>query len=140
MRALDGMNIDIRIDDPQGVYKPGDHIAGSVVLQNRESWEAKYADVILGWRTSGRGDEDSVSVQTIQLYTESEMVSPRVEKRFSFRIPKLPWTYHGHLIKLDWLLGVYIKARGSKEISKEKIIYVHPSWQADPNASPQEIP
>ncbi len=119
-------DVSIRIDDDAHEFHPGDSVSGTVVLKYREPWDVRYLDVVAGWRTEGRGDQNSSAEATQRLFRKGENVSPLMERGFRLRLPVMPWTYYGTYIKLHWIIGVYVKPMRGFESQFELPIIVHP--------------
>ncbi|MFO0547975.1 MAG: hypothetical protein U0271_06285 [Polyangiaceae bacterium] len=63
--------------------------------------------VSIVWRTSGKGDADHAEVGSVEL-------DPRAPT-FSLRLPLLPLSYEGQLLKIQWFVVVKSVA-GSSEV------------------------
>jgi hypothetical protein len=112
----------LRIDlvDDKGAFLPGEEIKGSL------QWDlASAAEIIrlqLGWKTEGKGNEDSETLAT-------EMISrPPLHgrKEFTFSLPEGPYSFSGKLISVVW----YLKASMEPESEEHRIeIVVSPTRQ-----------
>ncbi len=112
---------------PDGTqYRPGDMVRVEVRLNAVEDWEAKRVDVMAWWRTSGRGDEDKGIAASVALFERGARVPMAVRREVTLTLPLLPWTYRGHLIKIDWFVGVYATHGWTGEVSADQPVIVHP--------------
>jgi hypothetical protein len=116
----------ITLDGGNTVFKPGDSVSGSVELRADSGWTCEYVDVVAGWRTSGRGDSDHEGEASLRLFKPGEALSPIVDRRFTLRLPPMPWSYQGVALKINWTIGVYVCAEGGKEQYDQVHIVVHP--------------
>ena len=129
----------VMFDRMDAAFARGQSIEGEVVIYAQESWEARYCQVLLGWSTTGRGEEDSRTIETIDLYQKGEAVPKEARKRFAFRAPELPWSYSGNLIKIHWFVGVYARHGLSAEVNNEAPLEIHPRHGATaPSVAPPE--
>ena len=124
---MEGLTLSIRLDGGERRYTPGAFVGGGVVVRHFEAWQCKYMDVTLGWRTEGRGDEDCQAAVGVRLAGGGEEMSPQNERKFRLKVPQMPWTYHGVLIKIHWVVGVYARGIRGKEVSEEIPIVIHPN-------------
>lgn len=103
-------------------------------IRGRATWQGpaipRSAEIRLFWRTQGKGDSDSETVEQI----EFEQLQTSDERTFSLITPIFPSSFSGRLISLTWALELLIDGKGvavtnlilsprSGEISLE-----HPEW------------
>lgn len=98
--------LDIRIDLDGGKrdYRGGETLSGAVYVMAREPVECRSLTIELLWQAHGKGDSN---VQTVDSQVqEKQSWQPGFEQRFPFRfqIPRSPWTYHGHILNVDYHL------------------------------------
>ena len=104
----------------------------------------KSAELLLYWRTSGIGDKDENILETIALVPPGGELPSVFARDFMFTLPPMPWSYAGRLIKINWYVGVFIKAGWMKSAEVETLIEVRPASRppldgVDPNvAEPRE--
>ncbi len=111
----DDLQLTVELDgEKRSDYHPGETISGRARISAPSSWEAKYAELSVGWSTSGLGDTDSGSAGKMELAKKGEMVQPTVERKFSFRLPEVPLSYSGRKLKINWAVGLYVRADGGK--------------------------
>ena len=120
-----GHEIQIRTDRDRKEYQPGDTVSGTVTITSESEWRALYAEVVLFWHTEGKGERDDGVVARLELAGKGSMVPRVVELTFSFQLPDMPWTYHGRVLKVHWMLGVYVKPSGGSEQSVELPLVMH---------------
>jgi hypothetical protein len=112
----------LRIDllEDKAAFLPGEQIKGSL------QWDLESAPEIirlqLGWKTEGKGNEDSETLAT-------EMISqPPLQgnQEFTFTLPEGPYSFSGKLISVIW----YLKASMVPESEEHRIeIVVSPTRQ-----------
>lgn len=122
------MNLElaIRLDDANAAYAPGASVEGEWTIGAFEQWKADFVHLMVGWRTEGRGDQDQGLAARDEIYGKDHLVPSYDKRRFAIRLPDLPWTYHGRMIKIHWSVILLAKADGEKEIFAEVPIIVHP--------------
>jgi len=107
-------------------FRPRDTVAGVATINCVNPVEPEYAELMLFWRTEGRGDEDHEVVAIERLVpTGARLGAGREERRFSFQLPDMPWTHHGRLLKLNWTVGLYVKSPGLDELFVEVPFVLH---------------
>ena len=120
------MRLRLTLDEPSGGFAPRDRIAGSVEVNADGPWECDRAEVVLFWRTEGRGDEDHGVAEVLELAPPKQSAQPSIRRSFLFTAPVFPWTYHGRAIKIHWVLGVYVKEKRQPEEHEEVALVIHP--------------
>jgi hypothetical protein len=109
-------------------YKPGDLIQGQVTVQGQENYRITFAEAILFLRTAGMGDCDEVRSATRTLLPPGKEVSRSFYGSFDFYAPPAPWTYYGTLIKLHWMVGIYVQTPGRKNNGLLELpLIIHPN-------------
>jgi hypothetical protein len=99
-------DIVVSLDEPSGVYQPGDTLTGSFSLSFGHSRDVLHAiEVSVLWYTEGKGDEDMGAhhFERLEAATLPEMGRRR---RVSARLPASPLSYDGVLIKVRWCVRV----------------------------------
>ena len=86
--------------------RPHDTVTGRVAWQLEK--EPRDLELRLCWFTSGRGTEESRTIEALPLGD-----TLRGERAFSFRLPAEPWSTNGTLIQIAWALEVVAKKTGS---------------------------
>lgn len=123
---MDDMMISIRIEEGRTEFRPGEVIEGQVNIRAGAPWTAQYAQVLLAWRTEGKGDEDSATAAGMNLYEPGASIPPNDEKNFRFTVPAMPWTYRGNFLKIHWTIVAIVDPKPGKEIVESIDIIVHP--------------
>lgn len=90
------MRNQIRIQLDEEHVNPGATIAGKAGWELEDS--PRSASVRLFWKTSGKGTEDIVIVD------EVEVPNPSSQQLFdfSFQLPVEPYSFHGRLVSIAW--------------------------------------
>lgn len=107
--------VQIHLDDSRCDYAAGDTLAGTVepVLVGGDV-EVKDTELSVLWYTEGKGDQDMGVVHLERLW--DGMLQPMGGHRFSVRLPLLPLTYHGHLLKIHWVVRVRMDLRRGQDV------------------------
>lgn len=92
------MTLRIEIAGGNARLRPGDKLNGVV------SWDLPAVpagvEVTLGWETSGKGTQDSETVETVRF----DNVGRSDRKPFTLTVPAAPYSFSGKLISLVWKL------------------------------------
>lgn len=91
--------------------RPHDTVTGRVAWQLEK--EPRDLELRLCWFTSGRGTEESRTIEALRLGD-----GLRGEKAFSFRLPAEPWSINGTLVRIAWALEVVAKKTGSLAVEE----------------------
>lgn len=97
------MNLEIRLDRPDGIYLAGDTITGVVTIHDPDGGRGKI-QLVREWRAHGRGSGDFG--ERIETTIAQDWGSGASEIPFSVPMPDGPFTYRGTHTNLDW----YIRA------------------------------
>ena len=97
------MSITIELDAKR--LRPGGTVSGRVLLDPLPDDERRKVELSVLWETSGKGDTD-IGVALFRVLADGDPVAARAEHRFEARLPALPLSYAGTLIKIDWLVRV----------------------------------
>jgi len=89
--------INVKLDNEESTYRPGDTISGSVEWSEEEG---DSLEVRLIWFTQGKGDRDFelISTHTVTAF------GPSGSERFQFSAPHRPQSFAGKLISLQWAI------------------------------------
>ena len=91
--------------------RPHDTVTGRVAWQLEK--EPRDLELRLCWFTSGRGTEESRTIEALPLGD-----TLRGERSFSFRLPAEPWSTNGTLVRIAWALEVVAKKTGSLAVEE----------------------
>lgn len=97
----------IELDDPEKMYAGGGTITGVVKVQADANVKCKGLEVSSGWKTHGRGNVDTGTIATENLFSGEWTAGEQTEYRFELPIADWPPSYHGHYLNVDH----YIDAR-----------------------------
>lgn len=106
---------------------PGGRVEGHVSLLAPVGTGIESADLVLFWRTEGRGTTDETIAVTEPLPLTGAPSGGQIEHSFSVAAPRIPWTYHGQLIKIHWHVGVYVKPSRGREVGQDVEFVLHPN-------------
>jgi hypothetical protein len=95
-------------------YRHGERFTGQVTATAREPWTVVFAEAILFLRTEGMGNRNEARAGTIELARPGRDIMRTLDAPFEFTAPLAPSTYYGTLIKLHWMVGIYVLGKGSK--------------------------
>lgn len=97
------MSIQILLD--QARVAPGGSIAGRVVLTPLSEEAKRKVEMSVLWETAGKGDTD-MGVILHAVLADDDPERANAEHPFEQRLPLLPLSYAGKLLKLRWLVRV----------------------------------
>jgi hypothetical protein len=132
---MSDIQVEFALNEGRDKFRPGETVCGTLTVTFTSSWTCDYIDVVAGWRTSGRGDQDHDSEATVRLAQPGEPVPPVFERRFSITLPPMPWTYYGVALKINWTVGAYLRPERGREQSHSIPIIVHPTPGSVPRAA-----
>ncbi len=98
--------ISVEIDEPDRQYAPGDTVSGEVTVMVNSDCRCNALKVELCWQTHGRGNYAS-AVSALDIPFQGEWVFDSEHRYpFEFTVPNGPYSYHGHLLNVDWYVRV----------------------------------
>ena len=116
----------LAIELKQKNVTPGGRLEGNISLILPAGTGIASADLIVFWRTEGRGTTDEAIALSEALPWNGLPAGGQIEHSFSVRVPQIPWTYHGRLIKIHWYVGVYVKPLRGREVGRDVEFVLHP--------------
>lgn len=121
-------SISVRLERTPAHFEPGDPVEGFVILEAGDlaGAEVHYAEVMLFWQTDGKGTQDEGIAGKIEILEKDSPMPARHEHRFSWEMPRMPWSYQGKLIKINWYVGAYARAGRNDEISNRIDLVLYP--------------
>lgn len=124
-----------RLEAP--VYRPGDEIVGTVVVDVPEELACEHLYVRLLWHTAGRGTRFQRMVTEKDLHQGPLRPFVPATYQFRFRAPGDPWSYEGHYVSVVWKVAVQIDVPWAKDVNAERPIWIEPlrAPQADSAAN-----
>lgn len=134
------LTMEVRTRDGQSEFAPGDRVGGEVIVHATDQWEAELLELVLFWRTEGKGNTDTGVVASESLCSKGETISPGFSRNYSLKLPLMPQTYHGRILKIHWYIGLYAKAKGEAEQYYERSIVVRPRQETAPIEPPDMPP
>ena len=110
-----------QFDEHEGLYWPGDTIAGEYRVQSCHPQEIKAIECSVLWHTLGKGEED-LAVHFFQRETceggdSADVGTPR---RFQTLLPNSPLSYDGLIVKICWCIRVRVFLRSGREVVAEQ--------------------
>lgn len=107
--------IQVRLHDDRRAYRPGEPLAGTIMLHGMRRDELKSVTMQVLWFTEGKGDRDDGIV-----YSEELDLRGGPDFPFSVILPPLPLTYHGYLVKIHWCVRVKADRRRGRDLTYEE--------------------
>jgi hypothetical protein len=120
------MTPQLTLRNSAAMFRPGDEIVGDVNLMNPGPWTALHVDVILFWRTQGRGNRDEGVAAVANLARFEQKMPSGFNQEFSLQLPAHPWSYPGKMLKIRWYVGLYVAGEPKIDAEIELPIVVHP--------------
>ena len=124
---MGSLKVAIELEESKTAFRPGGVMQGSIRVDAPAAWEPEFLELVVFWRTEGRGTQDSASILHDKYHEGAEHISSPFEHPFTVRLPDMPWTYHGDMIKIHWYAGLYAKAKGEDEEFIEQNFVLHPN-------------
>ena len=110
----------IEFDDDRRLFEPGDKIVGTVYVQVDRAQDSARVSLSRKWRTSGRPGSRSGGSDEILLFEGKWDSEGTYEYPFIFHVPPGPYTYHGHLVNVDWFLCAEVDFDSAESVSSEE--------------------
>jgi hypothetical protein len=92
--------LQVSLDGSKKQFQPGEAISGTASWQLTESPEA--IEIHLCFYTEGKGTSDVLIVETIRVASPPGSGS----EKFSWSLPKSPYSFSGKLISLIWAVEI----------------------------------
>ena len=96
--------LDIRLDEPDREYRPGERVSGVVRVACGDEVTCKGLVIQRFWRTTGKGNEDKGPVDADQLFMGTWRAGTTSEYRFEVLVPNGPASYDGEVLGVEWVL------------------------------------
>jgi hypothetical protein len=117
----------LEIEGDRNSAPPGATITANVALHATRPWTVKRAELALAWYTEGRGMADEAVVQRVELFPPGSEAPATFRRSYPVAIPPVPWTYHGNLVKIHWVLQLVVQHKGGPEQITDLPLQVHPT-------------
>jgi len=95
--------IEVRFSDPSSTCRAGEEVSGVVHISSLGEGKSAAVELSVLWHTEGKGTTDTGLVW-FESYPEA--AGAERELPFRTRLPLLPLTYHGALVKVRWVVRV----------------------------------
>jgi hypothetical protein len=125
--AVPGEEVDVsdctvwtEFDGDRRLFEPGDKIVGTVHVKVDRARSDASVCLKRQWRTSGRARPRSGGNDEILLFEGSWDEAGTYEYPFIFHVPPGPYTYHGHLLSVDWYLCAEAHIEDAPSVSAEE--------------------
>src|SRR5690554_1773498 len=104
---LDGDPADLPLPVP--AYTPADTLVGSVLVEIAAPLRGARVLIIRRWIAHSQGTESCGGEDEILLF-EGDILQPGTRRfPFIFHVPPGPYSYHGRLIEVDWVLDARVE-------------------------------
>lgn len=114
------------IHDGIRFFEPLQEIAGTVAVEVDSSFECRSLAVRLIWHTEGRGDEDKVTIQEIDIYQGRMEPGYLATGSFRFQFPREPWSFAGHYISIIWAIEVNVDVPMGRDLTHRERLVMRP--------------
>ena len=94
----------IELAQPDATYRPGEVVAGVVVVDTGGDVKCDALTVTLAWYTHGKGNRAKGPPDTVSLGAHAWKEGVQARHSFQMEMPSGPLTHRGHLINVDWQL------------------------------------
>ena len=133
-------DLDIRLEDPNRVYRGGETLRGELLVRVDKTCPCKNLTIAMEWRTEGMGDRTSGNTVVRELF-KGEWESPG-ERRypFDFQLPAGPASYSGEVLKVDWYLMAHADIPWSIDPKAEAKFLLAPGETGDYSCGPTYKP
>lgn len=119
-------SIAVQLEDQRAAYEPGALLRGSVTLTPAPGEEDRKVELSVLWQTEGKGNTD-IGVALHRVLAE-DGAGAHGSHAFETRLPLLPLSYTGALIKIRWLVRVRRYAPlADDEIEEREIVVRWPT-------------
>ena len=96
-------------------YAPGEVVQGAVRITAQEDLRCQHMWLRLQARTEGRGDEDKLVVDELDVFQGDLRAQAPTHHTFHFRLPESPWSYAGELVNIIWEVECAIDIRWARD-------------------------
>lgn len=117
----------LEIEGDRNGAPPGATVNVAVALHAMQPWMVKRAELVLAWYTEGKGTTDESVARRIVLFPPGSEAPGSFRRTYPLAVPVVPWTYHGNLVKIRWVIQLVIHGKGGPEQIEEVSLLVHPS-------------
>ncbi len=114
-------------------FRPDDPIRATLVIRANKNVRADAVSVTLVWRTHGKGNRDSATVDTVELGALQLEADEEHREDIELTAPSGPVTYRGTLINVDWYLHARADVPWAIDPKTETELLLLP-------APPEEVP
>lgn len=128
--------LEILIESDRGLVKPGGMVKGGFRILAEAPQPVARVELSVLWYTDGKGDMDQGLIHHETLAV-GETLTPDRAFPFQVRLPDQPWSYHGQLIKIRWVVRIRVYPEQGASWGGEEEFRVHPSeWERGTGAEP----
>lgn len=109
--------IEIQIDRPDYVYKPGERITGKIEILPGADQKCRKVTLTMRWVARGKGPEDSADHETIPFPGGAWRNNEKVTHAFDLAAPRAPLSYEGDSFDVRW----YLVAEADLPVTKDAL-------------------
>jgi hypothetical protein len=99
--------ITITFNETPPIYQAGQEVAGQVRFETFEPLPVNRVELSVLWHTMGKGTEDSAAI-LFETPVQDDTVSMSTVLPFHARLPVVPLSYEGQLLKIHWVVRVRV--------------------------------
>lgn len=119
------LELHIELDGGRREFLPGDTVSGHVQIRSTKPLRINgTAWLVLFWQTIGQVRYEGAAEQ-LQLLPDSPS-QIELTRRFSLRLPMMPWSCQSKYWRLEWVLGLYVPVGWQHVEALEIPLVMHP--------------
>ena len=100
-------DVTIKFDETPPIFQAGQHLAGQVQFETFEPLPVDRVELSVLWHTMGKGTEDSAAI-LFETPIAADTVSMSTTVPFQARLPVVPLSYEGQMLKIHWVVRVRV--------------------------------
>ena len=121
----DEPRVAIVLDREDRIYRPGTPLRGEFRLMSGGPLRLERGEISVGWYTEGQGDTDEHAVYQADIAVGATLQLGR-SLRFEAPLPRSPWSYDGHLVKIRWAVRVILHPERGRRLGFEEAFRLVP--------------
>jgi hypothetical protein len=130
-------NLKIELHEAREIYYAGDVLRGEVLVETSAKVKCNGLKIQLLWRTHGRGNQDSDTVDETTLYVGDWEANETLRFPFELTLKHGPTTYRGHFLNIDYYLYATVDIPWAFDPSTERELIV--GWREGDDCIPRLV-
>jgi hypothetical protein len=118
-------DLSIELESRAVRYQPGDVVRGHVLVDVDAECACKKLNIVLQWRTHGRGNPAKGEPLKQTLFEGAWRSGEQLRHPFEFTLPAGPLSYHGEVLNVDWYINATADIPWTLDPKAEIEIFVH---------------